>query len=111
MDKKAWYIDSGASDGISCDLSYFTTWKRLPKPILVVMGNSSIVLTLCIGTILLRPRTHPTITLRLTKALYAPKLGCNLLSVSSFTHGSDSTYSITFDNSTCTIIDKANDCQ
>ena len=43
LNRTAWLIDSGASDHIACELRYFTDWKRLQRPIPIILGNHSSV--------------------------------------------------------------------
>lgn len=76
--KNSWYADSGASDHITGEISHFTQYKQLSRPIPIVMGNNSIVYATHSGTMLL---PLPSTDLRLYNVLYAPDLGCDLLSI------------------------------
>ena len=105
LDRTAWLIDSGASDHIACDLRYFIDWKRLQKPIPITLGNQSSIQATCIGTIMLKLSTGHT--LKLQDALYAPDIGCNLLSVGKLTSGS---CKMTFQSGICQVLDKTGAC-
>ena len=84
LDRTAWLIDSGASDYIACDLRYFIDWKHLQTPVPITLGNQSSIKATCIGTIVLKVTSY---TLRIENVLYAPAIGCNLLSVGKLTSG------------------------
>ena len=103
MDHSAFLFDSGASDPISSNLNNFLNWKRLSKPIQIRIGQNSTIPAICIGTILLQLNTGHK--LKLGNALYAPRLGCNLLSIGELIAPS-SRYAINFDDEFCSLIDK-----
>ena len=115
LDRTAWLIDSGASDHIACELSYFIDWKRLRTPIPIILGNQLSIQAICIGTVILRlPENHvphsshaPGHALNLENVLYAPGIGCNLLSVGRLTSSTSfNSYKMTFGNGACHLIDK-----
>ena len=84
-------------------MCYFINWKRLRTPIPIVLGNQSTTQAICIGTS--RLKLHSGHALKLDNVLYAPGLGCNLLSVGKLT--SSSSYHMTFRNGTCHLIDQS----
>lgn len=71
-----WYIDSGASDHYSGDLSAFTEYQAT-TPYPVLMGNESTVYIQGRGTVVL-PLLNGT-TLTLTQVNYAPEFGSHSL--------------------------------
>jgi hypothetical protein len=82
--RQAWHLDSGASDHFCNDKSAFLEIQRLPKPIQVRIGDNSTVPAVGIGTILLSV-TGKQRKIQLSKVLYIPAIGTNLLSVSKLT--------------------------
>ena len=96
LDRTAWLIDSGVSDHITCNLKYFVDWKRLHTLVPITLGNQSSIQATCIGTIMLKlPTGH---ALRIQDVLYAPDIGCNVLSVGKLTSGA---YKMTFQGGIC----------
>jgi len=90
-----WIIDSGASHHLCRNRSLFVTFKRLPKPILVYLGDNSTIPAIAAGMIYL-PLVEREISI---EALFVPPLQTSLISVSQLSK----TYEITFKNAICFI--------
>jgi len=71
-----WIIDSGATDHITPDLKYFSSYSPLPCDSFIIMPNGKHARIHNIGTIQLTP------TLTLSNALHVPAFHYNLLSAS-----------------------------
>jgi hypothetical protein len=99
--RKAWHLDSGATDHICNDKAAFTDIKRLPKPIQIRIGDNSTVPAVGIGTVQLLASKNRKI--QLTGVLYVPTIRTNLLSVSKLT---DKGYDVRFSKDGQAIIQK-----
>lgn len=92
-----WIIDSGASHHLCRNRRLFVSLKRLPKQVMIHLGDNSTVPAIATGTIrLLLPSRVITI-----EALLVPRLRTSLMSVSQLSK----VYRITFKNSMCLLED------
>ena len=72
-----WFVDSGATDHLSCDISMFHDVVYFASPVRIYMGDNRFIDATARGTVIL----SSVPSLRLYSVLYVPKLGSNLVSV------------------------------
>lgn len=91
-------IDSGATDHMSCERSYFKSLRYLDSPIAVTVGGNKIIWATGIGEIHCVRSETSTSKFILKDVLFVPELCANLFSVSSAeSKGSE----ISFKDGTC----------
>lgn len=77
-----WYLDSGATDHMLCDSRYFSSMRRLERPIEIVVANGQKLLAEYCGDVLMYSVIGDTVKkCEAANVLYLPDLSCNLFSV------------------------------
>lgn len=75
VDSNSWILDSGASEHMNFNRTFFNSFKLLPKPILVTLPNSHRETVTHSGSV------HLLSDLPLHNVFYIPSLKFNILSV------------------------------
>ena len=76
-----WYLDSGASDHMTSRREWFSTYEQFSNPLLVKIGNGTIIEAIGKGSINIRSNTfNEVIECCLNNVLYVPELKMNLFS-------------------------------
>ncbi|CDO76034.1 hypothetical protein BN946_scf184818.g2 [Trametes cinnabarina] len=98
-----WLVDSGASSPMSSQRDWFVSFKTLPTPKRVWLGDERYIHATGIGRVSLRLERGPdTEAAIIPDVYYVPDLNGNLLSVSHFVRRG---YSVNFEQGGCSIVD------
>lgn len=77
-----WYLDSGATEHMLCDASYFSSMRKLDPPVEIVVANGQKVSAEYCGDVTMYSVVGETVKKCEAKnVLYLPQLSCNLFSV------------------------------
>ena len=101
----AWIVDSGASRTMTPNRSWFTQFSPLSTPIVIALGDNSVIRGIGVGRVTVELQVHGTWQPAvLQDVLYVPELHGNLLSVAQLTrHG----YDVCFSKDNCKLLDSA----
>ena len=101
-----WIIDSGASEAMTPNRSWFAAYKAFEKPRRVWLGDKSFILAHGAGRIILTTQSQSRKQSVLEDVYYVPKLDGNLISVSRLTRRG---YKFAFTANDCRIFDPNGD--
>lgn len=77
-----WFLDSGATEHMLCDPSYFSSMRKLDPPVEIVVANGQRLSAEYCGDVTMYSMVNDTVRKCEAKnVLYLPRLSCNLFSV------------------------------
>ena len=80
----SWFLDSGATDHMTNNFKYFSTYNVFPSPVFVKIGNGSLIKALGKGRIrILSHVGSEIVACHLENVLYVPEIRLNLVSLGS----------------------------
>ncbi|XP_060137734.1 uncharacterized protein LOC118078985 isoform X5 [Zootoca vivipara] len=98
--RNKWILDSGASSHVSYEKEYFNELNE-DETSEIEIADGNVVKAIGAGTVNLKFNVdHETINTKITEVKFAPKLNCNLLSVSSLDRKG---FKITFEKGQCIV--------